>query len=358
MSYFSDFLRQKTPAPEKVMPAYYRKALIVSEFVLACYFLAVFFLLPMIGHYWEWVPAVICVATAVCLLRISHMNIVQNFLCFSGIVVLWSGWGVYVFGWGIGIQHFLMLLLLFLFFNICISPPLKILSGLLVLGYRIGLYAFARSSAPLRELTPDGGILFQTANSTIFYLLVALICILLSSSIQDTERQLRLDNENLNKEAGTDPLTGLPNRREMISIIERYQKDNPEKNYSVAIADIDYFKKVNDTYGHACGDATLIALTDLFKSESKDRYKACRWGGEEFCFFLPEMNLDEAGQVMNDLNFAVERLPLEYEDKHFNITITVGVEETDFQSTLEQLLDSADEKLYLGKNSGRNRVVV
>ena len=61
---------------------------------------------------------------------------------------------------------------------------------------------------------------------------------------------------------------------------------------------------------------------------------------------------------MNDLNFAVERMPIDFEDNHFSITITVGVEETDFQSTLQELLDSADEKLYLGKNSGRNRVVI
>ena len=206
--------------------------------------------------------------------------------------------------------------------------------------------------------TDSAGILFQTANSTIFFLLVALICILLSSSIQDAERQLRLDNENLNREAGTDPLTGLPNRRDMISLIEAFQKQNPEHVFSVAIADIDFFKKVNDTYGHACGDYTLIRLTDLFKSESKDRYTAARWGGEEFCFFIPDKNLDEAGQIMNDLSYAVEKMPLDFEDHHFNITITVGVEETDFRSTLEQLLDSADEKLYLGKNSGRNRVVV
>ena len=192
-------------------------------------------------------------------------------------------------------------------------------------------------------------------NSTIFFLLVALICIVLSSSIQDAERQLRLDNETLNKEAGTDPLTGLPNRRDMISLIEDFQKQNPEHVFSVAIADIDFFKKVNDTYGHACGDYTLIQLTNLFKSESRERFTAARWGGEEFCFFLPDLNLDEAGQIMNDLSYAVEKMPLDFEDKHFNITITVGVEETDFHSSLDQLLDSADEKLYLGKNSGRNQ---
>ena len=358
MGYFSDFLHQKTPAPRRVMPAYYRKALIASEIVLACYFLAAFFFFPAMGGYLEWVPAVLSLFTVLALFRIDRMNIVQNFLVFSLIVLVWCGWGVYSFGWSVGVQHFLMILLILLFFNICISPKLKILSCLAVLGYRIGLFAFANGGNPVHGLDASSSILFQTANSTVFFLLVALICILLSSSIQNTERQLRLDNENLNREAGTDPLTGLPNRREMIGIIERYQKEFPDRPFCVAIADIDFFKKVNDSYGHACGDATLVRLTDLFRSESGDRYKACRWGGEEFCFFLPEKNLDEAGQIMNDLSFAVEKMAIDFEDYHFNITITVGVEETDFHSTLQELLDSADEKLYLGKNSGRNRVVI
>ncbi len=358
MCYFSEFLHQKTPAPGKVMPAYYRKALTVSETVLACYFLAVFILLPVIGGYWEWGPAVLCGLMLLALFLVRRMNIVRNFLAFGAVILLWAGWGVHTFGWSVGIQHFLVILLLLLFFNICISPKAKIISALLVLGYRIGLYSFARDAAPVHEPTPVGSILFQTANSAVFFLLVALICILLSSSIQNTERQLRLDNENLNKEAGTDPLTGLPNRREMIGIIERFQKEFPNHPFSVAIADIDFFKQVNDTFGHACGDATLVALTELFRSESNGRYLACRWGGEEFCFFLPEKNLDEAGSIMNDLNFAVEKMPIDFEDHHFNISITVGVEETDFHSTLEELLDSADDKLYLGKNSGRNRVIV
>ena len=358
MGYFSDFLRQKTPAPRKVMPAYYRKALIVSEVILAVYFLAVFLLLGFASGSWEWIPALAGAVAVLALLCVGRLNIIWNFVVFSAIILFWSGWGIYAFGWSVGVQHFLIILLIFLFFNICISPHLKILCTLLVLAFRVGLYAFARGAAPVHPLSDRLSILFQTGNSSVFFLLVALICILLSSSIQNTERQLRLDNENLNREAGTDPLTGLPNRREMIGIIERYRKDFPDHTFSVAIADIDFFKKVNDTYGHACGDATLVALTSLFSAESKDRFKACRWGGEEFCFFLPEMNLDEAGRVMNDLNFAVEKMPLEFEGRRFNITITVGVEETDFRSSLQQLLDSADEKLYLGKNSGRNRVVI
>ena len=126
MGYFSDFLHQKTPAPRRVMPAYYRKALIASEIALACYFLAAFFFFPAMGGYWEWVPAVLSLFTVLALFRIDRMNIVQNFLVFSLIVLVWCGWGVYSFGWSVGVQHFLMILLILLFFTICISPKLKI----------------------------------------------------------------------------------------------------------------------------------------------------------------------------------------------------------------------------------------
>ena len=160
------------------------------------------------------------------------------------------------------------------------------------------------------------------------------------------------------REAGTDPLTGLPNRRSMIEQIERYCQENSDQMFSVAIADLDYFKNINDTYGHNCGDYTLVKLTELFTEHAMGRYSVCRWGGEEFCFFMPGMNLDEAGVLMNDLCFAVEKVKLEYEGHPFSMTITIGVEEYDFISPLEDLLDAADEKLYMGKNAGRNRVVV
>ena len=357
MGVFGDFLRQKAPAPGRTMPVYYRRALVAVETVLACYFLGVFVFLPLATGRWAWPPVVFFVAALFSVVTLPKRNIVWNFVFFSLIVICWSTWGVYEYGWSYGVQHFLALLLLFLIFNICIGPKWKIAVCILLLGIRMGLFVLSRSFDPAYAIGARAGIAFQTANSACFFFLIAIICVIFSSSIQDTERQLRLDNENLNKEAGTDPLTGLPNRREMISIIEKYQKESPQSSFSVAIADIDFFKKVNDTYGHACGDYTLVALTDLFKSESKGRYMACRWGGEEFCFFIPETNLDEASILMQDLNFAVEKMPLECDGVSFSITITIGVEETDFHSSLKELLDSADEKLYLGKNSGRNRVV-
>nr|MCR5089549.1 GGDEF domain-containing protein [Oscillospiraceae bacterium] len=126
--------------------------------------------------------------------------------------------------------------------------------------------------------------------------------------------------------------------------------------YSVAIADIDFFKRVNDTYGHSCGDYTLRALADLFREKAPSR--VCRWGGEEFCFFLPGKNLDQAGMEMNELCLAVRNLKLNYEGHDFSITITIGVAENDFSSPIESILEEADKKLYIGKSSGRNQVVL
>ena len=141
-------------------------------------------------------------------------------------------------------------------------------------------------------------------------------------------------------------------------MVETYRQQNPDSPFCLAIADIDFFKKVNDTYGHHCGDYTLKELSRLFLSQSESRYTVCRWGGEEFCFFLPDMNLDQAGIVMHDINAAVKKMPLCFGDVNFSITITIGVDDYDFQSATDVILDRADRKLYMGKVGGRDRVVI
>ena len=98
-------------------------------------------------------------------------------------------------------------------------------------------------------------------------------------------------------------------------------------------------------------------MTELFQNESANQFSVSRWGGEEFCFFLPECNIDDANLIMHRICLAVEHMKLEFEDHEFSITITIGIEENDFSSSLDQLLESADQKLYIGKSSGRNRVV-
>lgn len=358
MKFFLDFLHQKVPKAGKDIPHYYRRALISSEILLAIYFAVCFFLFPLITQRWEWVPLVFLAVEGVSYWMSRKHGVRVNLLLYTATSIAWIWWNIYCFGWSIGVQHFLTLVIVLVFFNIYDRPLYKLLWFLFVLAIRVLLFSMAQANPALYPMNAEAGTVYQTVNTVSFFLILAVMCVIFSTSIQDTERQLRLKNQALYKEAGTDPLTGLPNRRSMIEQIEKYYKESPDQPFSIAIADIDFFKKVNDTYGHNTGDYTLVRLTELFSEHSMGRYSVCRWGGEEFCFFMPGLNLDEAGMLMNDLCFAAEKMKLDHEGNEFHITITIGVEENDFSSPLEDLLNSADEKLYMGKESGRNRVVV
>ena len=359
MKFFLDFLHQQVPRAGKHVPRYYRRALMSSEILLVMYFLVCFCLYPLINNgRWEWLPLLFSAAAGGCLWAAKKSSVRINLLLYALVCFGWVYWNIRYFGWGSGVQHFLTLMVVLVFFNVYDKPLYKILRLAFILTFRILLFSFSQRVSPVWNMDVDANTVYQTLNTVTFYLMLAVMCVIFSTSIQDTERRLRLKNQTLYKEAGTDPLTGLPNRRSMIEQIEKHYRENSDQTFSVAIADIDFFKQVNDTYGHNCGDYTLTMLTELFVQHAMGRYSVCRWGGEEFCFFMPGMNLDEASVVMNDLCFAAEKLKLEYEGHPFSITITIGVEEYDFTSPLEDLLNAADEKLYMGKNSGRNRVIV
>ena len=358
MKFFLDFLHQKAPRADREIPDYYRRALVTSEVLLVAYFLLCFFLFPLINRRWEWIPVLFMAGAGVSLWAVKHQGVRMNLCLYALLCTGWVGWNVQHFGWNSGVQHFLTLMLVFVFFNVCDKPLNKLLwlTGILVV--RVGLFYLSQKYPALYSMDKEANTVYQTLNTVAFFLMLACMCIIFSTSIQNTERQLRLKNQTLYKEAGTDPLTGLPNRRAMIEVIENHYRENSDEPFSVAIADIDFFKQINDTYGHNCGDYTLVRLTELFVEHAMGRYSVCRWGGEEFCFFMPGMNLDEAGVLMKDLCFAVEKMKMTYEEHEFFITITIGVEEFDFTSPLEELLALADEKLYMGKNAGRNRVII
>ena len=138
-----------------------------------------------------------------------HQNVRINLILFSSVSVAWIWWNVSKFGWGCGVQHFLTLTLVFVFFNVCDKPINKIIWFFTILAARILLFSLSRGLTD----TTDTGTLYQTLNSISFFLMLAAMCIVFSTSIQSTERQLMLKNQTLYKEAGTDPLTGHVVRR-------------------------------------------------------------------------------------------------------------------------------------------------
>ncbi|RLA48268.1 MAG: hypothetical protein DRQ97_04545 [Gammaproteobacteria bacterium] len=155
----------------------------------------------------------------------------------------------------------------------------------------------------------------------------------------------------------TDPLTGAYNRRYLelqaakaLELWHRYQRPA-----SLLLIDIDYFKRVNDKYGHAVGDAAIKALVDVISRRIRSVDTLCRFGGEEFVLLLSETGIDDAEKVANKLRVAVAGeniLP------KGNMTISVGVAGVTGTGDLDYWLNLADTAMYLAKKSGRNRVEV
>lgn len=157
----------------------------------------------------------------------------------------------------------------------------------------------------------------------------------------------------------TDALTGLYNRRSLDVHLEReFLRAKRYKNdLSIAIIDIDFFKKINDTYGHLCGDYVLKEAAYLIMETFRKTDLIFRYGGEEFVALLTETPLEKALIPLERLRSRIENYPFKYNNTPIKITVSIGVnankEDTE---TASEFLDSADKALYQAKNTGRNRV--
>lgn len=250
-----------------------------------------------------------------------------------------------------------MPLMVIVFFSIYDSIPRKLLFLGIVFALRLYLFFYCITNEPIIVLDAVPSAAFQIMNTSFIFINLAVVCLIFSTNIQKAEKQLMIYNQELQKQACTDPLTTLHNRRYMMDLLKNQICTKPHDTFCVALGDIDLFKKINDTRGHNFGDLVLRELAELFKDLVRDKGYVCRWGGEEFFFFLPDLNLDEASVFMNNLNVAVSKLLIRDNSETVHVTMTFGVEEYDYQSNLTDLIKNADDKLYYGKKSGRNRVI-
>ena len=156
----------------------------------------------------------------------------------------------------------------------------------------------------------------------------------------------------------TDPLTKLGNRRFFLNQTERVitRSQTSGLPFSIAIADIDFFKKVNDTYGHNAGDEVLKAVANKLKQAMTSKGFAARWGGEEFVLCFDKCDVEEAAEHLWKTLDRIREMVVSTEGFDIKITMTFGVVEG-APDKIEHLIELADEKLYYGKQNGRNRVV-
>lgn len=158
----------------------------------------------------------------------------------------------------------------------------------------------------------------------------------------------------------TDELTGLPNRRSFDTDFNKefLRAQRYKNNLTLVMFDIDFFKKVNDTYGHQCGDYILQNVANSALHTFRQTDTVYRIGGEEFCVILTETDITQAEIPLERFRKTIETLGLSYNDQDVNITVSIGAcQFNDFNITKEQLIKKADMALYEAKNTGRNRAV-
>ena len=173
-------------------------------------------------------------------------------------------------------------------------------------------------------------------------------------------KDLAASNERLQRLALTDALTELPNRR---FAMERFEQEwalskRGDRTLSCMMVDIDYFKPINDKYGHQAGDEALKWVANALRQSARTQDVVCRYGGEEFVVICPDTGIDAAYKCAERLRLNVAALKFKSQENSIRLTVSIGVaQKKEGVASIERLLSRADECLYAAKEGGRNRTV-
>jgi diguanylate cyclase (GGDEF)-like protein len=174
------------------------------------------------------------------------------------------------------------------------------------------------------------------------------------------QKNLQELNEALRVASLHDPLTNLPNRRLIIESLQHETSavERGRKTFSLMIFDVDYFKAINDGWGHEAGDAALIAIAESVK-HSLRAYDVCaRWGGEEFLILLPETTGEKALEIAERLLTQINELSLPNLPETRKLTVSIGVASHEPKTDFAQTIKRADDALFQAKREGRNRAAL
>jgi diguanylate cyclase (GGDEF)-like protein len=184
----------------------------------------------------------------------------------------------------------------------------------------------------------------------------------LEALVDERTEELRIKTRELERQATHDTLTGIYNRRFADDYLQREieRAQLAGRNFTIALADIDHFKQINDRFSHATGDIVLQRVASILSGESRSCVVA-RYGGEEFLLCFPDAGIEVAAQICSKLRAAVEVAQwssiAEDVGADFVITLSFGIAQARPDSRSATLLGEADSRLYQAKNRGRNRVV-
>ena len=184
----------------------------------------------------------------------------------------------------------------------------------------------------------------------------------MQSRIDTLQQQTSIYKKKIAEQAmqsRTDALTRLPNRQaynERLETAYTNYKTNGD-SLAVAVVDIDFFKSINDRFGHAAGDKTLQVVSKFLKQNLSDNEFIARWGGEEFVMLLPDMPMQDIDKKLNEIRTKLAAMPFKFKQEKVKITASFGATCFGEKDTTESVFERADEYLYKAKRDGRNLVV-
>jgi diguanylate cyclase (GGDEF)-like protein len=220
--------------------------------------------------------------------------------------------------------------------------------------YLMPLYGMALPVHPIKDVN----LLYLLCDVGLYLVIVVFVLLF---ELTKTQGFIKLEQalNVINELAIRDELTGTHNRRHLIGLIEHERERvlRGQPAFCVCLLDIDFFKRINDTYGHAAGDAVLRQFALTVQKETRDTDAFGRYGGEEFMLMLPATSLEDAMVFAERVRQRIERLTFSEVSDNLKVTVSIGVAQFRNGETIGQTVTRADEALYTAKSSGRNCVI-
>ncbi len=285
---------------------------------------------------------------AIVLIRRGSMNL--SFLLFITAVTLHTTVSILFFGASSYLPLYYITLLVVTFFSQW-SLLYKIIAGCIFVGLAIGLTGYSVYYPSILDVTRIQFLFWSSGNILVNSFALAYGVYYFSFIVDTAERELRYQAEH-------DLLTGILNRSAIIKVLVSTIARSQSSTVSTIMCDIDYFKRINDTYGHLVGDEVLKSITRTLGVSLREGDALGRFGGEEFIIVLPGCSLVKAIKIAERIRVLLMSTPVTTDAGEITITMSFGVAmmQNGQEGNVEALLLRADQALYKAKNSGRNRV--
>ncbi len=258
-------------------------------------------------------------------------------------------------GWGLGFSMYLVAMSSLVYFCPFERKYIPYLFSITEIILFLILKIYTMYYPPAISFDDKLSTAFYIFNSLASFTLILYAAFVSKLSAVMTEQTLTQSNTRLQDMVDHDALTHLWSRPHLTGQFDKIiAEDLP---VTIVLTDIDNFKKINDTYGHNCGDYILSELANLLKSVCPEYTGICRWGGEEFVLMFYQSNPASVVPVVDNIRKAVMEHQFKYNKRSLRITMTFGVSNSTESKELNELISLADKRMYYGKRSGKNTVI-